>query len=309
MNFYNTFLELKEAADALKRGEVIAFPTETVYGLGACLFNEQAIQKVFTLKGRPSDNPLITHIFSLEEVEKIALEIPKEFHVLATHFFPGPLTIILKKHPSVPSLACAGLDTIAFRMPSHSIALALLHEVGPLAAPSANLSGKPSPTCKEHVLQDFQGKIAGVLDGGECGVGIESTVLNLTDPLKPILLRPGIITKEELEKTLNLPIEIGHSHHSPGMKYRHYAPKAKVRLFKSMEEMEHFLTTAHPCSRMALSDRSLPFAIDQFLLTAQTLYKWFRLSDLRGDEEILILCDSPILRQPALLNRILKTQN
>ena len=198
--------QLQRAADLLKAGHLVAFPTETVYGLGAPIFSPEAIQSIFKVKGRPADNPLIAHVSSVEQVSRIALEIPEAFYRLAEVFFPGPLTVVLKRRPDVPSIVSAGLETIAVRMPSHPIALKLISLVDePLVAPSANLSGMPSSTQAEHVLDDFDGKIAAVVDGGKTEIGIESTVINLLGET-PILLRPGSISKEALEKVLGYPI-------------------------------------------------------------------------------------------------------
>ncbi len=306
--------ELECAAKLLREGSLVAFPTETVYGLGAPIFNPKAIQSIFEVKGRPADNPLIAHVSSLQQVDEIAEEIPKSFYLLAKSFFPGPLTVVLKRRSNVPPLVSAGLKSIALRMPSHPIALKLISLVGePLVAPSANLSGKPSSTTAEHVLEDFEGKIAAVIEGGKTDFGLESTVISLMGEI-PILLRPGAIDKQQIEQVLGSFVESASSHLgpllSPGMKYRHYSPSAPIKLFQTMEEIEHYLNT-HPSSlsRMALSLHPLPFhfrGIDPFILSAREFYSLLRLADKKHYPEILILCDNELQEQPALMNRLLR---
>ncbi len=294
--------QIDQAAALLKADEIVAFPTETVYGLGARIFSEPAVRKIFAAKNRPADNPLIVHISSLEQLAEIAEEIPSDFYRLAEAFFPGPLTVILKRKEGVPALISAGLDTIAVRMPAHPLARALIERVGePLAAPSANLSGKPSATCLEHVLEDFAGKIAGAVDGGTTELGIESTVISLVSGAKPLLMRPGIITKQEIETVLQKEIEIctpgkGQTP-SPGMKYRHYAPKAPIFLFKSEDELHHYLANAMPRKRMTLSR-----------VSASTLYASLRLADRQEVEEILVLCEKEVQANTALMNRLEKAK-
>jgi L-threonylcarbamoyladenylate synthase len=302
--------EIQRAADLIKRGKLVAFPTETVYGLGASIFNAQAVELIFKVKGRPSDNPLIAHVHSLSQVEEIAVEIPQIFYRLAEKFFPGPLAIVLKKHPSVPLIASAGLDSIAVRMPSHPVALTLIELTGtPLVAPSANLSGYPSSTTAEHVMEDFRGKIAAVIDGGSCQVGIESTVISLLGP-RPVLLRPGLITQEEIEEVLGMAIETAGSSHagpllSPGMRYRHYAPKTPLFVFVSEEALEqHIQLNPNNSHRMVLSAK--PLAADSCVLCAEQLYARLREADRKSCDEILIYCDAEVVQNTALMNRITK---
>lgn len=225
----------------MREGGLVAIPTETVYGLAANALDENAVRNIFLAKGRPQDNPLIIHISSIDWLPKYAYDIPKAAYDLAEAYWPGPMTMILKRRPIVPAIVSAGLDTVAIRFPSHPVASAVIAEAGvPLAAPSANLSGKPSPTKAEHVLWDLDGKIDAVLDGGECAVGLESTVVTLCGD-RPRLLRPGGITPEQLRSVLG-DIEIdravleklseGTRVASPGMKYKHYAPKAHVTIVK-----------------------------------------------------------------------------
>lgn len=228
--------KMREAADIIREGGLVAFPTETVYGLGADALQPEASKKIYAAKGRPSDNPLIVHISKFEDLVRIAKEVPQEAEKLADAFWPGPLTMIVNKNEQVPYETTGGMDTVAVRMPSHPIALALIRESGCLiAAPSANTSGRPSPTLAEHVAADLSGKIPMILDGGEVGIGIESTIIDLTEDV-PMILRPGYITKEMLEEVIGtVKIDPGiiasdstKKPKAPGMKYRHYAPKANL---------------------------------------------------------------------------------
>ncbi|WP_100332485.1 L-threonylcarbamoyladenylate synthase [Bacillus xiapuensis] len=232
-----SYPQIKEAAALLKNNEVVAFPTETVYGLGANALSEEAAAKIYEAKGRPSDNPLIVHIADQAQLEKLVADIPLQAQKMMQAFWPGPLTIIFQKKDHVlADKVTAGLETVAVRMPNHPLALAVIREAGvPIAAPSANRSGKPSPTAAKHVWQDLEGRIAGVLDGGETGVGVESTVVDCTAEV-PVILRPGGITKEDMEavvgKTVFDPALKNASERpkSPGMKYKHYAPNAPMYL-------------------------------------------------------------------------------
>lgn len=238
-----TYPQIKEAALNLKKNEVVAFPTETVYGLGGNAKSDEAVLKIFEAKGRPGDNPLIIHISDRKQIQSFVKAIPEKATLLMDAFWPGPLTIILENKSGVLSeKATAGLSTVAVRMPDHPIALALIEESGlPLAAPSANLSGKPSPTTAAHVADDLTGRIAGIVDGGATGVGLESTVVDCTVDI-PVILRPGGVTKEQLEEVVG---EVSvdpalkdsdQTPKSPGMKYRHYAPNATFYLVKGTKE-------------------------------------------------------------------------
>ena len=242
---------IQTAADILKNGGLVAIPTETVYGLAANALDGRAVRNIFTAKGRPQDNPLIVHVASLEEIEPLVEKVDPRVYALAEKYWPGPLTVIMKKSALIPDEVSAGLDTVAIRMPSHECAREIIKQSGvPLAAPSANASGKPSPTKASHVIQDLDEKIDAVVDGGECSVGVESTVVTLaTEP--PTLLRPGGITPEQLEDVLGA-IQIspavfeklreGEKAESPGMKYKHYAPAAQVTIIKgSFERYKKFL--------------------------------------------------------------------
>ena len=303
--------EILEAASLLKNGEVVAFPTETVYGLGALIFNPSAIHRIFQVKGRPTDNPLIAHISDFSQVSQIAIALPEDFHLLAKAFWPGPLTIVVRKHPLVPLIATAGLDSIGIRMPSHKMARQLISEIGhPLVAPSANLSGRPSPTDVQHVIEDLSDRIPAVLDGGRCEIGIESTVVSLLDET-PQILRPGCITKEDLEKVLLKPVleESSHSDRpaSPGMKYRHYAPKAIVSLFYSAQEIKSKLSQKRH-NVLVLGSPDCPFSqMDNFLPCSQyDLYYALRYADEKKFSEVYVYCDKELELDYALMNRIVK---
>ena len=236
---------LKEAAEILKRGDLVAFPTETVYGLGANALDESAAKKIYAAKGRPSDNPLIAHISDLEMIEPLISYFPEKGRKLAEAFWPGPLTMIFPKSEIVPYGTTGGLDTVAIRMPSDPVAAELIRLAGvPVAAPSANTSGRPSPTMAEHVYQDMNGKIDMILDGGPVGIGVESTIVDVTGEI-PMLLRPGAITMEMLRETVGEveidpaivgPMSADMRPKAPGMKYRHYAPKAELTLVEGEAE-------------------------------------------------------------------------
>lgn len=236
---------LKEAAAIIRRGGLVAFPTETVYGLGADALNAKAVQAIFEAKGRPADNPLIVHVASKQQCSELARNIPEKAFALMDEFWSGPLTLILDRTEIVPDVTTGGLDTVALRMPDNEIALGLIRASGkPLAAPSANLSGKPSPTNARHVIEDLSGRIDAVIDGGSVKVGLESTVVDMT-PAVPAILRPGGISREDIEKVIGAVI-IGYEDkihpestvvRSPGMKYTHYAPDAAVTLIEGEHEM------------------------------------------------------------------------
>lgn len=245
---YNKFSlnELEEASHILKNGGVVAFPTETVYGLGADGLNPEASKKIYTAKGRPSDNPLILHIADLKALEILTRNCPDVALRLAEAFWPGPLTMIFEKSEIVPYSTTGGLETVAIRMPSHPIAKELIRSSGTyVAAPSANLSGKPSPTKAEHVIEDLNGKIEMIIDGGDVAIGLESTIVDVTGPV-PTILRPGYITAELLENVvgkidydqaiLTKEHDLGIKPKAPGMKYKHYAPKGELIVFEGSSE-------------------------------------------------------------------------
>lgn len=294
--------EVDQAAALLEQGIPVAFPTETVYGLGAPVSQAQAIRKIFQMKGRPSDNPLICHIESVSQLPLLAREIPPSALMLANHFWPGPLTVVLKKQPSVLSCVTGGLDTVAIRMPRHPIALELIRLVGePLVAPSANRSGKPSSTTAQHVLHDFQNEAGAVIDGGKTEEGLESTVIFLAGS-KPLILRPGCITQEMIADVLKCEVGIARGRElkaSPGTRYRHYAPKACLRLIRPGDDIllspqkRQFLIATQP-------------AAGYHFLTASNLYALLRQADDEEVEEIIVVCTEESWNQAALRDRLLK---
>ncbi|MGE0908864.1 L-threonylcarbamoyladenylate synthase [Bacillus atrophaeus] len=235
--------QIAQAADLLRQNEVVAFPTETVYGLGANAESTEAVMKIYEAKGRPSDNPLIVHIADISQLDRIAGPASEKAKKLMKQFWPGALTLVLPCKPGVLSpRVTSGLETVAVRMPDHPLALALIRSSGlPIAAPSANLSGKPSPTRAEHVEHDLNGRIAGIIDGGATGLGVESTVISCSEDM-PVLLRPGGITKEQIEEEIGEVLvdkgltEKNETPISPGMKYTHYAPSAPLAVTEGSAE-------------------------------------------------------------------------
>ena len=236
--------EIRRAGEILKNGGLVAFPTETVYGLGGNALDPAASKRIYAAKGRPSDNPLIVHIARLQSLERVARVIPETAKKLAAAFWPGPLTMILEKQPEVPFETTGGLDTVAVRMPDHPAALALIEAGGGfVAAPSANLSGRPSPTSAAHVLRDLDGRIDAVIDGGNGRIGLESTIVDLT-VCPPVILRPGYITQDMLASVIG-PVGVDPAllkddpalrPKAPGMKYRHYAPKGDMKIVEGSRE-------------------------------------------------------------------------
>ncbi len=276
--------DIKKAAEILKNGGLVGMPTETVYGLGANALNPKAVLDIFKAKGRPADNPLIVHISDVSQIEKFSLaeEIPENAIILAKKFWPGPLTMIVKKGKAVPDEVSAGLDTVAIRFPSHPVAQKLISFAGlPVAAPSANLSGSPSPTTPQHVMRDLKGKIPAIIDGGICNVGLESTVITLAEN-PPRLLRPGGITLEQLRDALGEvalddavlhKLKEGRRAASPGMKYKHYAPKANVTILKGGNRDFYDFVNANSHSNRAVIcyDEDAPFIKgNKFLLGSKS---------------------------------------
>ena len=240
-----------DAAALLRQGDVVAIPTETVYGLAANALDERAVAKIFEVKGRPSDNPLIVHVAEADEMKTLTGHLPEAALILAAQFWPGPLTMVLPSSAIVPSLTRAGLDSVGIRLPAHPVARRLIKAAGvPLAAPSANLSGRPSPTSAAHCLEDLNGRVPMIIDGGSCDIGVESTVVSLTESV-PRVLRPGAVTPEQIKAAVgsvvidpvvyekpdpNAPVV------SPGVKHTHYAPKAKVVVLRGeWKECSRFL--------------------------------------------------------------------
>jgi L-threonylcarbamoyladenylate synthase len=303
--------DLSTYIDLIKQGNVVAFPTETVYGLGADAWNPTAIQKIFTIKERPSDNPLIVHVSEEAQVHEFSDRIPDLAHTLIEEFWPGPLSVVLPKKPQVLDAVTSGLDTVAIRMPDHDIALEFISETGPLVAPSANRSGRPSPTKAEHVKADF-GEEFPVIDGKATRIGLESTVLDLTGE-QPEILRPGSISRKDIEDVLGFSVHESFFEHtelpkSPGQKYSHYKPKASVRWLEAREELH-----GRECLYLLLTYAGTGSAniinfnhnLDRL---ARELYDRFRQADIEGYPTVVIEdfqdIDHPMV--PALLNRVKK---
>ncbi|MBR6760421.1 MAG: threonylcarbamoyl-AMP synthase [Oscillospiraceae bacterium] len=270
-----THREIEKAAALLREGQIVGMPTETVYGLGGNALDPEAVKRIFAAKGRPADNPLIVHIADFKDWAPLVKEIPPLAKALAERFWPGPLTIILPKSHRIPKETSGGLDTVGVRMPAHPMAQDLIRAAGiPIAAPSANRSGSPSPTCARHVMQDLDGKIPGVLDGGFCLCGIESTVVALDDAKTVRVLRPGFVTPKQLSEVAETVIvdpavlaELApdQAAPSPGMKYKHYAPNAAVILVKgSSDAVLSYIASQYQEGDVALVfDRDLPAYAEQ----------------------------------------------
>ena len=309
---------VKKAADILKNGGVVAIPTETVYGLAANALDENAVRSIFAAKGRPQDNPLIVHISEIEMIKPLVEDIPAIAKRLAEQFWPGPLTMIFNKTSVIPSVTSGGLSTVAVRMPENEAARAIIEECGfPLAAPSANTSGKPSPTSAEHVFEDMNGKIPLIIDGGECSVGVESTVICFKDS-KIHILRPGGVTKEmlaefgevEVDKAVEAAPAPDEKVISPGMKYKHYSPKADVFIIDA-----HGEKFAEYC-RENSDDKTLFLSCGEregFLnygetseLQARRLFSLLRLSDEKGAERVFVEMPSKEGVGLAVYNRLLR---
>ncbi|KRM22374.1 L-threonylcarbamoyladenylate synthase [Latilactobacillus graminis] len=305
-----TTKQIEQAAADLKAGKLVAFPTETVYGLGADATNPEAVKQVYAAKGRPSDNPLIVHVAKISTVEHYAAGVSQQFKRLVDAFWPGSLTIILPlKHAAFDTVVTGGLKTAAFRMPNNAATLALIEAAGvPLVGPSANTSGKPSPTLADHVLHDLNGKIAGVIDDGPTGVGLESTVIDLS-VATPVILRPGVVTQEAIERVIG-PIRTNQHRVSateipkaPGMKYKHYAPNAQVYIVPSATDFKAAISWASqqnvPFGLMAvdqvLTQQSAVRFKDQFSLgnsvtsASQHLFEGLRYFDLNPEIKIILV--------------------
>jgi L-threonylcarbamoyladenylate synthase len=283
---------VQSAARYIAEGEVVAFPTETVYGLGASVFNKAAIAKIFAAKGRPGDNPLIAHIATVEQLDTLAREIPRAARLLIDRFFPGPLTVILPKRPEVPLIATAGLETIGVRMPDHPLAIELLRACGvPLVAPSANLSGRPSPTTWQAVLEDLDGRIACILKGEPTRVGLESTVVDCTSDV-PTVLRAGAITVELLQTVIpEIALSDQHTPTAPkstGMKYRHYSPHARIVLCHTptailLTDRTAYIGIDPPHNPQDFAGVLLCLEVDDY---ARQVFQFFRECDAAGIETI-----------------------
>lgn len=316
-----------QAAQLLRRGEIFALPTETVYGIAADARQGAAVRKIFEAKGRPQDNPLIVHVAGPEMLPGLVAEVPERAQLLISAFCPGPLTIIMPRGPEVADECCAGLDTVGIRMPSHPVAREVIRRSGcAFAAPSANLSGRPSPTNAQDVLADMDGRLPLILDGGECAVGVESTVVSVVGP-KPTLFRPGHITLEDLERALGEEVEVsaaileklpeGAVVRSPGMKYKHYAPKADITILDGSFEQFRAYVQAHAdqnpgclCFTGEASQLGVPCVeygregdgADQ----AKHLFRSLRALDEQGDGVVYARCPGRDGLSMAVYNRLVR---
>lgn len=326
---------IKEAAEIINRGGTVVFPTETVYGIGADALNDEAIAKIFEAKGRPQDNPLIVHIAEYDDLQKFVLDIPESSKKLADKFWPGPLTMILFKKDILSDKLSGGLDTVGIRLPSNKIARAIIKESKkPIAAPSANTSGKPSPTEASHVIEDLMGKVDMIIDGGSTYIGLESTVVDMTLDV-PMILRPGGITYEDIISVVGKceydPAVIKSNEKiipkSPGQKYRHYHPKAEVILYKGnvenivikiMEDYEQLESEGNKVGIMSTSQtdkyysnkRTICVGDRTKLLTiSSNLFRDLRLFDEMGVDIILAESVSEQGLGKAIMNRLSKASN
>lgn len=314
------------AAKLINNGEVVGMPTETVYGLGADATNEDAVRKIFAAKNRPCDNPLIVHISKFEMITDIASAIPDMVYTLAEKFWPGPLTMIMPKSESIPMVTSGGLDTVGIRFPSHNVALALIDKCGkPLAAPSANLSGSPSPTTAQRVFEDMNGRIPAIIDGGECEVGVESTVISFDADGTIRILRPGKISYEDfLTVTDKVVIDDGVLAQltpdavvmSPGMKYKHYSPKANVIIIDGTAEAfaEYVRNNSDKDTYCLLFDDSEAVDDIKYLTYGQTsveqahlLFERLREFDEIGAKTVYARCPQKDGVGLAVYNRILRS--
>lgn len=315
---------IEKAGELLRAGEVVAIPTETVYGLAANAYDGNAVSKIFKAKGRPQDNPLIVHIAKVETLSDLVAEVPEAAKKLAAAFWPGPLTMILPKSEKIPDAVSAGLPTVAVRMPSHPVAHAVIEAAGvPLAAPSANLSGSPSPTNAKYVLEDMHDRIPLILDGGSSAVGVESTVITLATA-RPRVLRPGGITVEQLRALLGeVDVDDAVLHKlaegvraaSPGMKYKHYAPRADITIVKgSFAEFRRFVETKEKDAFVlcfAGEEKYFPHAVtygreDDGLSQANRLFDALRELDEQGANTVYARCPALSGVGLAVYNRLIR---
>ncbi len=317
--------DIKIASEFIKNGKVVGIPTETVYGLGADALNSEAVKKIFHAKGRPADNPLIVHIYNIEQAKEIAHNIPKLFFKLAEKFWPGPLTMIVPKKNIIPPETSGGLNTVGIRMPSHKVMRELIRLSRPIAAPSANRSGYPSPTTAEHVMHDMNGKISAVIDGGECKFGVESTVISFDDENTVRILRPGSVTKEELseiaqrviidEAILN-DLEKDRAAPSPGMKYKHYSPNSDVKIIEgSFDKFTAYVKTLDQEGLYCLvfdndNVKGLECGYETYgsdsNQQAHSLFSKLRELDMKGAREILVRSPQKDGVGLAVYNRLLR---
>lgn len=319
----DTTEEIEEAARMIAGGGLVAFPTETVYGLGADALNSDAVGRVYAAKGRPSDNPMIVHISSDEELKNLTPKITKDMERLIKVFWPGPMTMIVKRNPIIPDVTTGGLDTVGIRMPDNPVALELIAKSGcPIAAPSANLSGKPSPTAAQHVIDDLKGRVDAIICSDDCQFGIESTVIDMTG-LVPMILRPGIITKEDLETALGKRVLLDPTLNkrpdkfnngdfkpkAPGMKYKHYAPKAQMIVFEGKMEAIEAAIDRERIEREALGQNVSVIIFDnaEQKTAAHQFFAKLREADRNGADVILAAALKEEGIGFSVMNRMLKS--
>ncbi len=318
---------IRKGAQLLRQGEIIALPTETVYGIAADATSNEAVAKIFKAKGRPQDNPLIVHIAGMEMLEGLVSQVPPRALKLAKAFWPGPLTMILPRGPKVCDAVCAGLDTVGIRMPSHPVVQAIIRQSGlPFATPSANLSGSPSPTNAADVWQDMDGRLPLILDGGPSQVGVESTVVAVMGD-KPMILRPGYVTKEQMEAVLGEEVLLNHAiteklaegevARSPGMKYKHYAPRAEVTILKGSFAQYKSYVEQHRepgvwclCFEGEEGQLTLPCITygrrDDGAAQAHDLFTSLRLLDAKGAQKVYARCPGQEGVSLAVYNRLIR---
>ncbi|MCX8009657.1 MAG: L-threonylcarbamoyladenylate synthase [Ignavibacteria bacterium] len=309
---------IKISAKYIKAGEIVGFPTETVYGLGANVFDENAVKKIFKVKNRPQDNPLIVHISKIADIELLVKKLTPSAEKIIEKFFPGPITIVIKKNEIISNYVTAGLDTIAIRMPGLDLTRRFIKECGvPIAAPSANISGSPSPTSWQHVYSDLNNKIPCILKGPNCKVGIESTVVDCTTSV-PTILRPGSISidalKEIFPQVRIASIKLKGKVKSPGMKYKHYSPKAKVVLVENMEEVLKIVTRTSMRNFAFIGFDRLPLArkckvVNSLNDYAHKLFGFFRQCDEMGIKKIFCQIVNEEGIGLALMNRLIKASH
>ncbi|MDD7020628.1 MAG: L-threonylcarbamoyladenylate synthase [Hornefia butyriciproducens] len=313
--------DIRIAAKIIEQGGLVAFPTETVYGLGANAMDADAVRKIYEAKGRPADNPTIVHIAEREELGQVTFLVTEDMKTLMDRFWPGPMTMIVPRGEYIPYVTTGNLETVGVRMPENEVARELIRRSGcPIAAPSANLSGKPSPTTAQHVIDDLDGRIDAVIQSGPCRIGIESTVIDMTGKI-PMILRPGYITKKDFEEalgqeilldpTLNRKPREGEDFHpkAPGMKYRHYAPRAEMIIFKGDRIRVEAAIDQERAEREALGQKVfvIDFDEDRETVAAHEIFAMLRQADREGADVILAAALPQRGVGFSVMNRMLKS--
>lgn len=313
--------DIRIAAKIIEQGGLVAFPTETVYGLGANAMDADAVRKIYEAKGRPADNPTIVHIAEREELGQVTFLVTEDMKTLMDRFWPGPMTMIVPRGEYIPYVTTGNLETVGVRMPENEVARELIRRSGcPIAAPSANLSGKPSPTTAQHVIDDLDGRIDAVIQSGPCRIGIESTVIDMTGKI-PMILRPGYITKKDfedalgqeilLDPTLNRKPREGEDFHpkAPGMKYRHYAPRAEMIIFKGDRIRVEAAIDQERAEREALGQKVfvIDFDEDRETVAAHEIFAMLRQADREGADVILAAALPQRGVGFSVMNRMLKS--